>query len=538
MKNRAEQIKYYKDILKDGEILLLKSSDTFFKVHYDNSPLNVLTNFQGSAGEGIIDKDGNIKIFVDSRYHILVEKQVFDDIETVKIPFGESFFDCLKKMYKKGTILYLEDEIPLKTYFNYDKYFDLRTYHLKKSYLKNKDFNKNSAPYKIKSSMEKIYFIKKVEKLKKVYKNISKIVIFDLDIISYLTNLRSFQMRYSSNFKSILFLDLKNNKHTLFCDEINPKTKIEGLDYLKIDDFSNFIKSINEEIYVNYDDITLKNYLLIKNPKQLKNNVLPLNASIKTKTNIIEIQRCFEKTDIALFNFKKRLKTNLSEYDLANIFKEEIISQGAKDLSFKTILAINSNSASIHYSTPSKDVLLKDESLVLIDCGAYFESGFATDITRTMYFGKTPKPIHKKIYTNVLKAFLLCYMTKENDAKKLDKIARDNLKQFEKEGFYFAHGLGHGIGTSVHQNPPLLSMNSKDIIKPYQTHSIEPGLYGKDIITGLEFGVRIENCVFCDIDYQKHTLSNFPFEEVLIDYSLLDNKEKEIVKIWQGKFDE
>ena len=102
-----------------------------------------------------------------------------------------------------------------------------------------------------------------------------------------------------------------------------------------------------------------------------------------------------------------------------------------------------------------------------------------------------------------------------------------------QDGFYFNHGLGHGIGTSVHQNPPVLSMKSKDIIKPYQVHSIEPGLYGKSFSTGEEFGVRIENCVYSDLQFNKISLSKFPFEEVLIDYSLLTNVEKEAIKLWQ-----
>ena len=158
------------------------------------------------------------------------------------------------------------------------------------------------------------------------------------------------------------------------------------------------------------------------------------------------------------------------------------------------------------------------------------------DITRTFYFGKNPKNIYKKIYTNVLKAFIKCYLSDEINAKKLDLLARDFLKPFEKEGFYFDHGLGHGIATSVHQNPPRLSMKSKDIIKPYQIHSIEPGLYGEDK-DGNKFGVRIENCVYSDLNFKKISMSKFPFEEVLIDYSLLSKKEADFVKNWNKSYE-
>ena len=77
-------------------------------------------------------------------------------------------------------------------------------------------------------------------------------------------------------------------------------------------------------------------------------------------------------------------------------------------------------------------------------------------------------------------------------------------------------------------------MTSKDTIKPYQVHSIEPGVYGKTT-DGVEFGIRIENCVYSDLNFKKNSLSKFPFEELLIDYSLLNEQEKEAVKNWQGK---
>lgn len=537
MNIRKRQIKYYTEHLKENEILLLKSCDSFFKNHYSSSPLAILTGFLGSEGEAVIDKSGKITLFVDPRYHLLVDMQAFEDINIIKMPLGETFFNSMKKIYKKNTVMYVPDDIFLKTYLKYNDYFDLRKYQLKKSYLKNDDFNRNAQIFKVSSKVEKLSFLEKVEKLKKASFKKSKMLVFNLDEISYLTNLRSYQMSFSSNFRAILYLDFVGLNHVLFCDKLSAKNKIEGLKILKLEDFTPFINSITDEIYVDLNDITLKNFLSIKKPQEIKKNPLPLLSSIKSLTAIEDLEQSFFKTDMAILNFKKRIKAGLSEYDLAQIFEEEMKNLGCKQLSFKTILAIGENSASIHYSQANKNRILKDEEIILIDCGGYFNSGFATDITRTFYFGNNPKPIHKKIYTNVLKAFLNCYLSNETNAKMLDKMARDILAPFEKEGFYFNHGLGHGIGTSVHQNPPLLSINSKDIIQPYQVHSIEPGLYGKSK-EGLEFGVRIENCVYSDLNFKKNSLSKFPLEKVLIDYSILNAKEKQAVEIWQENSNE
>ena len=71
------------------------------------------------------------------------------------------------------------------------------------------------------------------------------------------------------------------------------------------------------------------------------------------------------------------------------------------------------------------------------------------------------------------------------------------------------------------------------IIKPYQTHSIEPGLYGGKEV---KFGVRIENCVWKDLNEKRYSLTKFPFEEVLIDYSILNKTEREFLDNWQNNF--
>lgn len=531
MSRRVEEIKYYTDILKDGELLLLNSKDSYFKCHYSSSPLSILTKFKGSAGEAIIDKNGKITLFVDTRYHILAEKQAFDDIEICKLNLGETFFEGFQRKYKKNTVLYVPSNIDLKEYLTYDQYFDLRKYTLEEKKLKNKDIDKKAKIFLVDKSIETKDFNYKIKKLKKLNPSKEKMVIFNLDNIAYLTNLRSFQMKDSSLFQSILYLDLKNSNYILFCEK-TPEAEIPNLSFKKLSHFKNFIKSQNEDILVNPNEITLDTFLAIKKPKECLFENLNLISTIKTKQELEHLKNANSKVDEALKKFKNKLKKGLSENDLAQIFEEELLNQGANSTSFKTILALDENSASIHYSSYDKKKKLKKENLVLLDCGGYFEAGLATDITRVFYFGKNPKPIYKKIYTAVLKAFIACYNSQTTNAGELDEIARKILKPYEKEGFYFNHGLGHGIGTSVHQNPPRLSMESKDTIKPYQTHSIEPGLYGKDE-NGCEFGIRIENCVYFDLNYKRHSLTKFEFEDILIDKDVLSKEEKDFICQWQ-----
>ena len=227
--NRSNQTKAYSNMLKEGEILLLKSEDSFFKNHYTGSPLNILTGFAGSAGEAVIDKNSKITLYVDPRYHLLVDKQIYKDINVVKMPLGQSFFDVLKKTYKKNTVLYVPSDISLELSIKLSKHFDIKTYMAESE---NKDYNPNSPIYQARK--------------KGKFKADRKMLIFNPDEISYLTGLSGFQMKLSSNFKAIMYVD--SEKSILFKSE---------------KEFKKFIKNIDDEIYVDFKDITLENYLLI-----------------------------------------------------------------------------------------------------------------------------------------------------------------------------------------------------------------------------------------------------------------------------------
>ena len=95
-----------------------------------------------------------------------------------------------------------------------------------------------------------------------------------------------------------------------------------------------------------------------------------------------------------------------------------------------------------------------------------------------------------KIYATILKAYDLSIKNIKDGAMAcdIDKAARELI---DKKGWgkFFGHGLGHGVGLSVHE-PPFINPKSTDILKEGMVITIEPAIYFKN-----RFGIRIEDMV-------------------------------------------
>jgi len=131
---------------------------------------------------------------------------------------------------------------------------------------------------------------------------------------------------------------------------------------------------------------------------------------------------------------------------------------------------------------------LKKGDIVMLDFGCTVNH-YCSDMTRTYFWGE-PNKRQKKIYLTVLEA-QNCAIKKiqkgERRAKVVDKIARNFLNKKYKNKFL--HGLGHGVGTVIHEWPNF-KPKSEDMIPTGCVMTIEPGLYFKGF-----GGVRIEDMI-------------------------------------------
>ncbi len=534
MMNLIEKVRLF---LKENQIdYLLVNSTNEFLVEYcdlcENSRYHI-TKFSGSTGDAIVTQK-DIFLFVDGRYHEQADSETDKELVTVvKLKIGENFNKNFSaKLKKNKTIGIVTKKVSQKFFETVKKELKTKNIQIKLldfdpviQALEEKTSSKNNT---IEQVPEKISGLSSNEKFLKIASNLNyneAILITNLEEVSYLCNLRDFSKNYSSKIKGKCLIG-KN-----FYWKCPADSNLEL--YLKK------LKSI-DKIFVDKSMINAFDYKLLKEKAAiLKTNYVKEMKSVKTASEIKHYKKCFEKTDKALNSTREFIEQteNISEYDITKNLEDNFYNYGAKSLSFKTIVAKDKNSAMAHYSKNDKNEIIKDGSIVLIDCGAYYEGGYATDITRVFVKGE-PSDLQKQVYTIVLKTFLKVFNKKINHNTTgflLDKTARTFLNDNAPEGFCFSHSLGHGIGINVHESPPSLSPSpaAKTRLKPNMCFTIEPGLYNPKY-----FGIRLENSCFLSKDEKKlkiESFSNMCFEKKLIDYSLLTPLEKKYLKDFEVK---
>lgn len=499
MTNSVKTIREFMN--EQGLNFLLVNSTNKYLVEYtpleENSRYS-LTGFSGSTGDVLVTPNA-IYLFVDGRYHIQADLEVNHEIVTViKLQTGQTFLDELIKKIPQDETLGVFSKKNSQKRVEY-----LQEKGVKLKFLKSDPLDKNILYDN--SNIVKVDGLTVKEKLINIQ---DTILITNLEEVSYLFNLRDFSKNYSTKIQSKAVI-------------VNGRARL-------LDDIDDFVECYNGDIWVDKSTINAFDFALIGNKvKILKNSPIKPMKSIKTNNELQHYKDAFKRTDLAVKAIRDYIENNdnLSEYDIAQQLEKEFKHYGARSLSFKSIVAIDKNSALAHYSKCSKDEILKDGSLVLIDCGAYYEQGLATDITRVFVKGK-PSQLQKKVYTTVLKMFLNAYNSKFVVGYDIDNVARDIYSQNEIDGFTFNHGLGHGIGINVHEYPPNLSKNemAKVEIKDGMCFTIEPGLYNEK-----HFGVRLENSCYMKNGKIK-SFVDMNYEKKLIDYSLMNEQEKEWLK--------
>jgi Xaa-Pro aminopeptidase/Xaa-Pro dipeptidase len=206
---------------------------------------------------------------------------------------------------------------------------------------------------------------------------------------------------------------------------------------------------------------------------------------IKDQDELANLQKACDITNQVFEAVLEYAKPGISEKDLAIFVNKKFLDFGADKLSFDTIVASGVNGSKPH-AVPTDKKLVAGE-LVTLDMGCFY-NGYASDQTRTFQLGQELNPQLTKIYQTVYDAQSLgISMVKPGiEAKKIHQAVAKYIAEQGFEG-YFNHGLGHGYGLEIHEEP-YVSVAGNEILKPGMTITIEPGIYIPQL-----GGVRIED---------------------------------------------
>lgn len=206
----------------------------------------------------------------------------------------------------------------------------------------------------------------------------------------------------------------------------------------------------------------------------------------KTQPEISAIRKALHLAESVFGGFVAGLKPGMTEKQAAWELEKTLREAGADALSFPTIVAGGPNSALPH-AVPG-DRPLRPGEPILFDWGIRL-NGYCSDISRTLIMGKADETF-QKVFQTVREAQekAIAAIQPGVDAKAVDDIARSHI---EKMGFKdrFGHGLGHGVGLAIHEQPRLSPLSDKKL-EPGMVCTVEPGIYLPDW-----GGVRLENLI-------------------------------------------
>lgn len=208
--------------------------------------------------------------------------------------------------------------------------------------------------------------------------------------------------------------------------------------------------------------------------------------AVKSASEVKAIEKALACAEAAFLTSKKRWKIYMAETEVKNDLEWEMRRRGAEDAAFETIVAVGANASLPHAHAGSRKI--RGGKMLLIDFGARVDR-YNSDLTRTLWAGEVPA-VWRKRYEAVLAAQRAgtAAIREGIPGIEVDAAARSELTARKMEE-YFTHGLGHGVGLAVHEEPRLSRLYNQPL-ESGNIVTVEPGVYFPG-----SGGIRVEDMV-------------------------------------------
>jgi Xaa-Pro aminopeptidase len=219
--------------------------------------------------------------------------------------------------------------------------------------------------------------------------------------------------------------------------------------------------------------------------------------AVKEPDELDALRRAAAISDEVYDELSRQPFVGRTEMDLAWWLEQAWHDAGADGPAFDAIVAFGDNGARPHAKL--RDEPIPEGTLVVVDAGCAVD-GYHSDCTRTFFTGE-PEGRLRELYDLCLQAQLdglaaLHPGAVGSDVDAASRVAIEAAGMGEKYG----HGLGHGVGLDIHEEPNLRP-ESDAVLETGNVVTVEPGIY----LAG-DVGVRIEDLVaVTDDGYERLT---------------------------------
>lgn len=206
---------------------------------------------------------------------------------------------------------------------------------------------------------------------------------------------------------------------------------------------------------------------------------------VKDAAEIEVMRRAQAVTDAAFEHICGFIRPGQTEQQIRAELEGFMLANGADGLAFGTIVASGPNGANPHARPGERAVQPGD--MIVMDYGAAV-CDYCSDMTRTVCVGE-PSDEQRRVYDVVRRAHEACAAAIRPGCigAEIHQLACDVIAE-AGFGDYFKHGLGHGVGIQIHENPGFGRRWDRPVPEG-SVVTVEPGIY----LPG-KFGIRLEDC--------------------------------------------
>ena len=221
---------------------------------------------------------------------------------------------------------------------------------------------------------------------------------------------------------------------------------------------------------------------------------------IKSPAEIELLRRSGRLSALGLIEALKVTRPGAYEYQLEAAMRFVYLDHGARDVSYRAIVAGGDNAWYGHYN--ANDAVLRDGDWVLFDCGPDYRY-YASDITRMWPVNGRYTDVQRQLYgfmvlyhqtlLRLLAPGVTAEWVQEETAREMAKVvdatawAKPIYEQAARRALVFPHHLSHPVGMAVHD----VGHYRGQVLRPGVVLTVDPQL----IIPEERLYVRVEDTV-------------------------------------------